>query len=391
MHTDSYFSARKRTVSADAAPAAIVSADAVPTGPAAADARASALRASEPQRGRALVLGGGGSTGNAWLIGVLAGLADAGVDVATADLTIGTSAGATAAAQLGGATPAELYAAVIDAAPADPAGATAPAAPAVAGVAGPAAPAPEAGRSAGFPGGAAAHLERLRAIIDASHDLADLRRRVGAAALGRTEGHAVNEPGTGSPIGEGPTAESREAERRDADRREADRSARWREVVAARLPRQEWPDREVILTAVDARTGAPVLLDRASGIALADAVAASCAGGGFAHRVGDLRLIDGGYRVNAENADLAAGFERVLVLSPLSGRSLHPAAWGTRLAGQVSELRAQGSRVETVFPATAAEHLFGANAMRATLRPEAARAGFVQGREIAERIAALWR
>lgn len=51
---------------------------------------------------RALVLGGGGSTGNAWLIGVLAGLAEAGLDVTAGDLTIGTSAGATAAAQLAG-------------------------------------------------------------------------------------------------------------------------------------------------------------------------------------------------------------------------------------------------------------------------------------------------
>src|SRR5215217_9003530 len=65
----------------------------------------------------ALVLGGGGSTGNAWLIGVIAGLFDAGLDVTTADLTIGTSAGATAAAQIAGATPAELLAAILAAAP----------------------------------------------------------------------------------------------------------------------------------------------------------------------------------------------------------------------------------------------------------------------------------
>ena len=66
---------------------------------------------------RALVLGGGGSTGNAWLIGVVAGLFEAGLDVTTADLTIGTSAGATAAAQLAGATPPELLAATLAAAP----------------------------------------------------------------------------------------------------------------------------------------------------------------------------------------------------------------------------------------------------------------------------------
>src|SRR3954447_24293926 len=66
---------------------------------------------------RALVLGGGGSTGNAWLIGVLAGLFDAGLDVTGADLIIGTSAGSTAAAQITSATPTELLAAILAAEP----------------------------------------------------------------------------------------------------------------------------------------------------------------------------------------------------------------------------------------------------------------------------------
>src|ERR1700710_1641684 len=66
---------------------------------------------------RALVLGGGGSTGNAWLIGVIAGLFDAGLDVRTADLIIGTSAGSTAAAQIAGATPTDLFAATVATAP----------------------------------------------------------------------------------------------------------------------------------------------------------------------------------------------------------------------------------------------------------------------------------
>src|SRR4051812_24204377 len=66
---------------------------------------------------RALVLGGGGSTGNAWLIGVIAGLCDAGLDVTGADLIIGTSAGSTAAAQITGARPADLLAAILAAAP----------------------------------------------------------------------------------------------------------------------------------------------------------------------------------------------------------------------------------------------------------------------------------
>src|SRR4051812_37238055 len=66
---------------------------------------------------RAWVLGGGGSAGNAWLIGVIAGLFDAGLDVTEADLIIGTSAGSTAAAQITSATPAELLAAILAAAP----------------------------------------------------------------------------------------------------------------------------------------------------------------------------------------------------------------------------------------------------------------------------------
>ena len=49
----------------------------------------------------ALVLGGGGAAGNAWMIGIIAGLADAGLDLTeAADLVIGTSSGATAAVGL---------------------------------------------------------------------------------------------------------------------------------------------------------------------------------------------------------------------------------------------------------------------------------------------------
>src|SRR4030095_16451585 len=66
---------------------------------------------------RALVLGGGGSAGNAWLIGVIAGLSDAGLDVTKADRIIGTSAGSTAAAQITGASPTQLLADILSAAP----------------------------------------------------------------------------------------------------------------------------------------------------------------------------------------------------------------------------------------------------------------------------------
>jgi NTE family protein len=58
---------------------------------------------------RALVLGGGGTTGIAWECGVLDALDAGGVDVAAADRVIGTSAGAIVGAFLGlGVRPAEL-------------------------------------------------------------------------------------------------------------------------------------------------------------------------------------------------------------------------------------------------------------------------------------------
>src|SRR5215203_317444 len=48
----------------------------------------------------ALLLGGGGVTGVAWEIGLLAGLAEAGLDLSGADLVVGTSAGSVVGAQL---------------------------------------------------------------------------------------------------------------------------------------------------------------------------------------------------------------------------------------------------------------------------------------------------
>lgn len=280
---------------------------------------------------RALVLGGGGSTGNAWLIGVVAGLVEAGLDVTKADLIIGTSAGSTAAAQITGGNPAELFAAVVNAEY----------------------PAPsQAGPNKARVRGASNHMERTARIMAESEDAADMRRRLGASAL---ELQAELDPST---------------------------QDRWRATVASRLPGSEWPDTPLLITAVDARTGEPVAFHPDSGVELVDAVAASCASG-FAYRIGQGDYIDGGYRTNAENADLATGYGMVLVLSPFGGRTRTPAEWGLDLATQVAGLRAAGSRVETIFPGTDAEHMFGANAMDLSLRPAAARAGYQQGLDLA--------
>lgn len=289
----------------------------------------------------ALVLGGGGSAGNAWLIGVVAGLCDAGLDVTDADLIVGTSAGSTAAAQITSATPAELLAAILEA----PGPRTGPAGS-------DRAPSPMRPTTN--------HMEATSAIIAGSADAADMRRRMGAWALGA-------DAASDSAIQD-----------------------QWRATVAARLPSQRWPHQRLLITAVDASTGEPVVFDRDSGVDVADAVAASCSSV-FAYRIGGVSYIDGGYRSNAENADLAAGYDRVLVLSPFGGRSRTPVDWGTHLATQVEELRARGSRVETIFPDSNALTAFGDTMMDLARRPPAARAGFDQGRALADRLTEFWR
>jgi NTE family protein len=289
--------------------------------------------------GRALVLGGGGSAGNAWLIGVVAGLYEAGLDVTDADLTIGTSAGSTTAAQFGGLGPTELLDALL----------TAPPPPRTRTVT------PDRAQDATRP--VVNHLERTNRIIASAENAADMRRRMGAAAL---ELEAASD---------------------------GSHQAQWRSTVAARLPERHWPEHTLLVTAVDARTGEPVVFDRRSGVDLVDAVAASTSSG-LPYRIGDDRYIDGGYRRN-ENADLAAGCRRVLVLSPFGGRTRHPLNWGMQLAAQVDELRTAGSGVETVFPDD--ERLFGANAMDPALRRPAALAGRDQGRGLAERLSEFWR
>ena len=175
----------------------------------------------------------------------------------------------------------------------------------------------------------------------------------------------------------------------EMDASDGSSQTRWRDIVAARLPSQHWPQQPVLITAVDAHTGEPVVFDRHSGIDLVDAVAASTSAM-TPYRIGEDRYINGGYR-RSENADLAAGYGRVLVLSPFGGRSRMPPEWGMDLATQVDELRAGGSEVETVFPDGGAGDVFGANALDPSTRLQAARGGYDQGRALAGRLAEIWR
>jgi NTE family protein len=287
-----------------------------------------------------LVLGGGGAEGNAWLIGVIAGLFDAGVDLTQADLIVGTSAGSTVAAQITGASPTQLLADIVSAVPQQR--------PSQVGAAGGRAPA----------GLAADHMDRTKRIIGAATDAADMRRRLGAAAI---ELSAASDP-------------SRQIERRAA--------------VAARLPNDQWPEQRMLITAVDAHTGEPVVFDRSSGVELVDAVAASTAGGA-AYTIGDKQYIDGGYRADV-NADLATGYERVLVAAPFGERTRKPLDWGLHLTAQVDELRARGSRVETIFPDGNCLSAFSLDFMDLSRRLPAARAGYDQGKAVAPQIADFW-
>jgi NTE family protein len=305
----------------------------------------------------ALVLGGGGAAGNAWEIGIIAGLAEAGLDLTqAADLVIGTSSGATAAAQVrSGKPPAELLASVLSP-PARPAG-------------------PSRERSPSLP--MATVFERMRAIGAAATSAVGLQRAMGTFGLE-------------SDSALGPTAGQQR-----------------RAMVAARLPRPEWPDRPMIVVAVNAHTGELTAFDRDCGVDLVDAVTASTAMPGLAptHPINGTHYINGGVH-SAENADLASGYANVVVLSPFGGQSQTPPEpgadpsgqfeglrrepeWGTDLASQVEALRKQGSRVEVITPDADSRAAMGTDQTDPATRIPSARAGFAQGKQEATRVTFL--
>lgn len=203
---------------------------------------------------KALVLGGGGVAGMAWEVGVLAGLADAGVDLGDADLFIGTSAGAVVAVHMASrANLGELFAAQL--APAD------------------------TEIAAGMSTGRALRL-----------GWAMLRSR-SAAAFGVRAGRIARD---------------------STGRAQARRAA-----IEARLASRSWPDRPLWVTAVDARSGHPEAFDRNSGVPLLDAVVASGALPGVWPPVeihGRL-WIDGAIR-SPTNAHLASGHTTIAILAP---------------------------------------------------------------------------
>ncbi|NED34394.1 patatin-like phospholipase family protein [Streptomyces sp. SID8499] len=269
----------------------------------------------------ALVLGGGGVGGIAWITGLLAGLADKGQDVTGADLIVGTSAGSAVAAQLGsGLSLEELYARQ-----AEPSSQTAEIM-------------------------AELDLEAFAAQLGAalaSGDGPQLRRAVGELAL-----RAETVP---------------EAERRA--------------VIESRLPRHAWPTRRLRIVAVDAGSGEARVFDDTSGVSLVDAVAASCAVPGVwpPVTIGGRRYVDGGVRSMA-NADFAAGASRVLVIVPMG--TVEPFPSETPLERTLADLRAQGAEVAVIEPDEASKAAIGTNPLDPATRTPAAEAGRAQGRAL---------
>lgn len=206
---------------------------------------------------RALVLGGGGVTGVAWEIGVLAGLAACGVDLTDADLVVGTSAGSVVGVDVrSGRSLADSY----DRQLAPPTG--------------------EIVAKVGL-----GVLARYLLAVAFTRDPARSLRRIGALAL-----RAKTIP---------------EAARRT--------------VIEGRLPVTDWPAGLLKVTAVDAVSGEFTVFDAASGVGLVDAVGASCAVPGVwpPVSIGDRRYFDGGMR-SAANADLVVGCRGVVIVAPLT-------------------------------------------------------------------------
>jgi NTE family protein len=274
----------------------------------------------------AWVFGGGGVAGIAWITGMLAGFADAGRDTGGAGLVVGTSAGAAVAAQVTSGLPIEeLYQRQHD-------------------------PAKQATEIV-----AVLDVENVgaefAALLDGVTSPEDASRRLGSFAL---KADTVSE-----------------AERRA--------------VIESRLPVHQWPEQRLLLVAVDAESGEPRLFDRDSGADLVDAVAASCAVPGVWPPVSirGRRYVDGGVR-SADNADLAARYARVIVLSPFG--TADPFPWTVKLDAVAEELRAGGTRVDVFTPDEASTGAIGTNPLDPATRTPAAEAGRAQGLREAARL-----
>lgn len=279
---------------------------------------------------RALVLGGGGVAGIAWMTGLMLGLCEQGVKLRLADLVLGTSAGATLGAQLGsGLSLKELYRRMTDSS------------------------------------------VRMREMTPGPRLLDSFREKRAALAATVDPKERILKLGKWALETEAVPEKER------------------RSVVAERLPSHSWPHSELQIVVVDAESGDLTIFDRNSGVDLVDAVAASCAVPGIwpPVTIKGRRYIDGGVR-SAENADLARGYERVVILSPM-GTTL-PRIGGGGLKEQIELLEQAGGKTYLVNPDAKSRRAIGLNPFSPETRGPAARAGRKQGQNIPSDIATFW-
>ncbi|WJX99815.1 patatin-like phospholipase family protein [Curtobacterium sp. SP.BCp] len=278
---------------------------------------------------RALVLGGGGVAGIAWELGVLTALQEAGVDLDAADLVVGSSAGSVVGTFVRAGAVADAYAqqhAPLPSTYEEP--------PVIA--------------SEDF-------QTRLEQVLAGARDDQDARARLGAVAQQSVGGQTDEE-----------------------------RIATFEQTI----PGSGWPSKPLGVTTIDATDGTFRVLTADSGVPLARAVAASCSVPFVWTPVSidGVPHIDGGLR-SATNADVAAGYERVLVIA--CGPE-GPSPLGPWLDVAVESLRAGGSSVETVVADSASQHAFGTNSLALSTQAPSAEQGHRQGSTVAEQIAAFW-
>lgn len=289
---------------------------------------------------RALVLGGGGPVGIAWESGLVAGLAQAGVDLGTADFTMGTSAGSFVGARLALGAERKSFA--------DPI------------IADHIPPSQDGGderRPAG--GGAPPDLSKLMSLMgeaqSGTRNPAEVRAEIGAFALGAP---TMSEDQFIATFGRS----------------------------FANQPVDAWPKRGFACTAVDALTGGFQLWTAQSGVGVVRAVASSCSVPGVYPPVtlNGRRYIDGGMR-SATNADMATGHELVVVVAiRLEGT---PAR---RFDEEIESLKDGGATVVVVTPDAPSMAAFGPNLMDFRRRPGAATAGLAQGLAYAKDLQPYW-
>jgi NTE family protein len=292
---------------------------------------------------KALVLGGGGPVGIAWEAGLLAGLAEGGVDLSNPDFIVGTSAGSFVGAQIAmGKAPGALASPII-----------AESAPA---------PRPSSGQPAGPPPDLSMLITKMGEAVSGKRPANEVRAEIGKWAL---EAKTISEDmfiaGFGRSFSE--------------------------------LADDAWPERNYACTAVDALTGEFVVWNKAAGVGVKRAVASSCSVPGVFPpiTIKSRRYIDGGMR-SPTNADVAKGYDLAVVVA-VTGASTDPAMaaqFRKVLDRELNTLRESGTKVELIVPDAASVEAFGINLMDPRRRPGAAKAGLAQGNSQAAVLRNLW-